>query len=395
MADLEEIVDYGFEAGRRGKPDEWDSQAAHLIGAYFLDQDINSRFNVRVNSTLIHATGRIRIGIDGEVSKSLLGNSSIYKDVERLVLDHYDLIHKGEDAGNIDVDINFKPQETALAINGHSGDIANPIAVAYRGTPNNLPWERYLSVEIRDLIDSIYNNDGKVPEYLVKESGIEKIEGLRSDGKILVNAQYKNSKLHRIDRILIAAGHEKALPVAELREKLSSIVNAYLKLKGAEYNANLSGPKIDINGLDDWFSLGCIDDSGSSDAKAYRDAFGPYGCVEDAFSGEDPSKPGATGTYLARYIANQVVNHGFADFARVDLKYNIGEGDISLNVTTNGTLRVPQEEIHAWVRENIPLTIGSAIQRFNLKDPALYRRIAQNSDFFHDPGYAWNKIDLN
>ena len=43
-----EQILHSFEAGRRGKPDELESQIAHLIGARILEIDPNARFDLRV-----------------------------------------------------------------------------------------------------------------------------------------------------------------------------------------------------------------------------------------------------------------------------------------------------------------------------------------------------------
>ena len=54
-----------------------------------------------------------------------------------------------------------------------------------------------------------------------------------------------------------------------------------------------------INGLGAWNTGGWKVDEGSREAKPYRDGFATYGCNEDSFSGEDPTKPSGTGTFLA------------------------------------------------------------------------------------------------
>ena len=115
--------------------------------------------------------------------------------------------------------------------------------------------------------------------------------------------------------------------------------------------------------------------------------------MEDSFSGEDPSKLSGTGTFLARYIAVQVVGNNLADFARVALRYTIGQEEVGLNITTNGTGTLPQSELERWVREKIPLGIKEAIEHFHLQDPALYRQIVDDSDFFQNPDLPWNKLE--
>ena len=116
--------------------------------------------------------------------------------------------------------------------------------------------------------------------------------------------------------------------------------------------------------------------------------------MEDSFSGEDPSKPSATSTYLARSIAIQVVGNGLADFARVMLSSTIGQDRMDLNITTQGTGRLSQYELEQWVRARIPLTCQDTISRFSLRNPQLYRAIVDSSDFFHNPHFPWNQVTL-
>ena len=97
---------------------------------------------------------------------------------------------------------------------------------------------------------------------------------------------------------------------------------------------------------------------------------------------------------LARYIAVQVVGNDLADFARVALRYTIGEEEVGLNITTNGTGKVFQEELHRWVRNNIPLRISDVIVKFNLRNPQLYRQLAADSDFFQNIALPWNKVEV-
>jgi hypothetical protein len=50
---MSELILHAFEAGRRGKPDEIDSQIANLIGAEITRRDPNARFDLRVNGLLL------------------------------------------------------------------------------------------------------------------------------------------------------------------------------------------------------------------------------------------------------------------------------------------------------------------------------------------------------
>src|SRR3989338_4230044 len=390
-----ELQLHSFEAGRRGKPDELETQIAHLIGAQFLEIDPNARVDLRVAGGHNHQQDKLEVRVSGEVSRNILEISGINDRIAGIVVHHYNKIHLTNlTADDFMIHITPKPQDVHLASNGAAGDSGNPIAVAYRHTPNNLPWERYLAVHFRNLLDIIYKNNGKVPPALAEASGIKYLEGLKADGKIDVDVLYQGARFHGIPDITIASEHETSLRVAELRRSLAHLVLTELKLIGEMHKINLGTPDITINGLGDWNQGGWKVDEGTREAKSYRDGFGSYGVAEDSFSGEDPSKPSGTGTFLARYIAVQVVGNQLSDFARVALRYTIGQEEVGLNITTNGTSKLPQEELHAWVRENIPLGIKETIERFNLCNPALYHQIVDDSDFFQSQDLPWNKLEV-
>ena len=388
---MSECIVHSFEAGRRGKPDELDSGIAHLVGAEILDLDRNARFDLRVHGSYQH--GKPTVRISGEVSEHVLPALTQERLID-VVLAHYNHVHRTElSPSNIVVTSALKPQAVSLASNGHAGDSGNPIAVAYKispdvnrpiGAPNYLPWERSLAVSIRNVIDNIFQG----PETYTT-NGIPTIHGLKADGKVSVDAVYEGARLVGIKNITIAVEHEKDISISELQTKLENIVREYLSSFEAE--ARLGNPKITINGLGAWHDGGWQVDEGSREAKPYRDGFASYGCCEDSFSGEDPTKPSATGTFLARYIAVQIVANDLADFARVALQYTIGREEVGLNSTTNGTGRVEQSKLETWIRNNVPLRIKDAIELFGLRDPALYRRIVAQSDFFHDGELPWNK----
>jgi S-adenosylmethionine synthetase len=384
-----EMISHSFEAGRRGKPDELDSGIANLLGAYILGLDELARFDLRVSGSFL--CGKPLVRVSGEISDFVLKWQDVKDEMSRIILSRYNAVHRSE-LGPADMllEFNLKPQANSLASNGFAGDSGNPIAVAYQSAPNHLPWERYLAVDIRDLIDRIFNSRGLVPPELAHHSGVTELKGLRADGKVSVEALYAGCCLDSICKITLAVEHESTLPIGRLRDGLGRIVDAYLGLLAKRHGRNFRNPEIEINGAGEWHSGGWEVDEGSREAKPYRDGFASYGLQEDSFSGEDPTKPSGTGTFIARYVAVQVVGSGLADFARVALSYTIGKEDVGLNIVTNGTGSLPQEELEHAVRISIPLKIKQAIELFGLRDPCLFRRIVAGSDYFQDPKLPWN-----
>lgn len=391
---MSELIIHSFEAGRRGKPDELDNNIAHLIGSHLLKKDRQARFDLRVAGGYDSPAKKPKIRISGEVSSHVL-DENLYSEIKDLIKVHYNRIQQaGYDENNFIFDFGLKPQAPNLSENSKAGDSGNPLAVAYRKTPRHLPWERFLSVSIRDLFDSIYSKEGFLGAELMKSTGLQQLSGLSADGKIGVDVAYNGTAFFGISAITVALEHHEFISFEKFQQHTRLVLGAYLAQLENLYDQNLGKPSLIINGLGPWSKGGWEIDEGNREAKSCRDGFGTYGVMEDSIAGEDPSKPSGTGTFLARYIAVQVVGNDLADFARVALRYTIGREEVGLNITTNGTGKIPQEELETWVRKNIPLGIRDTIKKFNLRDPALYRQIVDDSDFFHNPHLPWNKVEV-
>ena len=84
---------------------------------------------------------------------------------------------------------------------------------------------------------------------------------------------------------------------------------------------------------------GPVGDCGLTGRKIIVDTYGGMGRHGGgAFSGKDPSKVDRSATYMARYMAKNVVAAGLAAKCEVQLAYAIGVArPVSINVTTFGT----------------------------------------------------------
>ncbi len=389
---MSEIILHAFEVGRRGKPDEIDSQLANLIGAEIIRRDLNTRFDLRVNGYYSNMDNGIRVRIAGEISDFILSQPDFQDSVAKIVIQKYEEIYKSKVDPN-QIIFGFAPQSDALSLNSQkevAGDSGIAIAVAYKQDPHYLPWERFIAVDLRDIIDQTYLHH-KYPEFLSNPKNFHNLSKLRADGKIEVTAEYEGTKLQGLKSIVIATEHATDLSVDTLRYLLSKLVKAYLKHCEALWSIDLGDPQLIINGAGHWPEGGWKTDAGSREAKPYRDAFASYGVCEDSFSGEDPTKPSATTSLLARYIAVSVVKSQLADFARVTLCYQLGQDYPILNIFTQNTSSLPQAELENLVKQKISLKFKDAISLFNLKTPEYYQAVAHCSDYFQNPNFPWNQ----
>jgi S-adenosylmethionine synthetase len=115
-----------------------------------------------------------------------------------------------------------------------------------------------------------------------------------------------------------------------------------------------------------------------------------------AFSGKDPSKVDRSASYMARYIAKNIVAAGLAERCEVQLAYAIGYAEpVSLLVETFGTGAVDESAITRAVREVFGLRPAEIIQELDLLRP-IYRPTAAYGHFgrkAEEGFFTWEKTD--
>jgi len=125
------------------------------------------------------------------------------------------------------------------------------------------------------------------------------------------------------------------------------------------------------------------------------DTYGGYarhggGC----FSGKDPTKVDRSATYMARYIAKNIVKAGIAKKVEVQLAYAIGVAEpVAIYVDTFGTSDVPEEVIVKAIRKRFDLTPRGIIDELKLLRP-IYKRTASYGHFGREEeGFTWERTD--
>jgi S-adenosylmethionine synthetase len=137
-------------------------------------------------------------------------------------------------------------------------------------------------------------------------------------------------------------------------------------------------------------------DCGLTGRKIIVDTYGGTGRHGGgAFSGKDPSKVDRSATYMARYVAKNIVAAELADSCEVQLAYAIGVAEpVSVRVDTKGTGKIEEDKITDLVREVFPLTPGGIIKYLKLLRP-IYLETARNGHFGRkgDANFTWEKTD--
>lgn len=218
------------------------------------------------------------------------------------------------------------------------------------------------------------------------------LKWLRPDGKSQVTVQYEGDKPIRVEAVVVSTQHADDVTTEHLREEILAkiikpVIPASLLDKGTKFHINPTGRFV---------KGGPHADTGLTGRKLIVDTYGGVGSHGGgAFSGKDPSKVDRSASYMARYIAKNVVASGVADRCEVQIAYAIGVADpVSLMIDTYGTAKVAEEKIEVAVRKVFPLRPRDIIKHLQLLRP-IYRKTAAFGHFGRtEPEFTWEKTDL-
>ena len=223
----------------------------------------------------------------------------------------------------------------------------------------------------------------------VRKQGI--LPYLRPDGKSQVTVEYSNDKPKRVDAVVIAAQHNEDVPREQMRQDIIEKVIEYV-IPESMLDKN---SKFFINETGRFTIGGTLADSGLTGRKIIVDTYGGIGSHGGGcYSGKDPTKVDRSGSYMARYIAKNIVAAGLADKCDVQIAYAIGVSKpVSVMVNTYGTGKVPDERITEAVKTVFDMTPKGIIEHLNLRRP-IYRKTAVYGHFGRDdPDFTWERTD--
>lgn len=216
---------------------------------------------------------------------------------------------------------------------------------------------------------------------------------LRPDGKAQVTVVYRNGKPVRVSTVVVSTQHSPEISLKDLREDV--IENVIRPVIPEELIDNES-MIYHINPTGRFVVGGPQGDTGLTGRKIIVDTYGGVGSHGGgAFSGKDPSKVDRSASYMARYIAKNLVAAGIADRCEVQLAYAIGVVDpVSILIDTKGTGKVDQEKLAKIVRDLFPMTPKGIIEHLDLRRP-IYKKTAAYGHFGRSlPEFTWEKTDM-
>jgi S-adenosylmethionine synthetase len=216
---------------------------------------------------------------------------------------------------------------------------------------------------------------------------------VRPDGKSQVTVEYKNGKPIRIDTIVVSTQHSEAVTLKKIEKDVMEKVIIPVMPKKFFNQKNI---KFHINPTGRFVTGGPMGDTGLTGRKIIVDTYGGVGSHGGgAFSGKDPSKVDRSASYMARYIAKNVVAAQLAEKCEVQLAYAIGVAEpVSVLVDTKGTEKTSIEQIEKLIIKHFPLTPRGIIEHLKLRRP-IYKRTAAYGHFGrNEPGFTWEKTDI-
>jgi S-adenosylmethionine synthetase len=260
---------------------------------------------------------------------------------------------------------------------GGAGDQGLMFGYACTETPELMPLPIMLSHKIvRRLAEARRGHD---------------MDFLRPDGKSQVTIEYEGRKPVRVQAVVVSTQHSPAISHRDLREAvIENVVRPVIP-------ESLLDDKtvFHINPTGRFVIGGPQGDTGLTGRKIIVDTYGGRGRHGGgAFSGKDPTKVDRSASYMARYVAKNLVAAGVADEIEVQLAYAIGVADpVSVFVNTFGTGRIADARITELIRAHFEMTPKGIIQSLDLRRP-IYKKTAAYGHFGRtEPEFTWEKTD--
>jgi S-adenosylmethionine synthetase len=215
---------------------------------------------------------------------------------------------------------------------------------------------------------------------------------VRPDGKSQVTVEYRDGKPVRIDTIVVSSQHSPHVTSKQIERDVIEKVIKPVMPKGIFDPVSV---KYYINPTGRFVTGGPMGDTGLTGRKIIVDTYGGVGSHGGgAFSGKDPSKVDRSASYMARYIAKNIVAAGLADKCEIQLAYAIGIPDpVSILIHTKDTEKVPIELLDKLVRRHFPMTPRGIIDHMKLRRP-IYKKTAAYGHFGrNEPEFTWERTD--
>mgnify|MGYP000857688218 CR=1 FL=1 len=341
---------YTVESVLEGHPDKVCDQICDTILDAYLEQDDSSKVAVECLGTGDYLV------VGGEVF------SAGVVDIETVARDTYKEIGYDTDLKVINKTNVQSEQMRQAVLVGAAGDQGVMYGYACDSDYNYLPYGVYVVNAIAKEIDMLrkrsflYLPDGKV-QITVRDDCID---------TLIISVQHsRHTSIESLRELILNQAIARILPIEEIGRVL--------------FNHNST-----------FYNGGFSNDTGLSGRKIIADTYCglvPHG--GGSFSGKDPTKVDRSATYMARFVAKNVVANRIARSCLVSVAYAFGlEDPVMLEVHTDN----PTEDAHilGLVRASFDFRPRAIIERLGLTN-VRYRKTATYGHF-SDRTYNWERI---
>lgn len=370
------------ESVTEGHPDKLCDYISDSVLDEYLKQDKNSRVACETVASkgLILVTGEItskgEVDIEKVVRKAIkeIGYDNSETDIDYRTCKVLVNISKQSNDIALGVDKSLEEKNGEGVVSEGAGDQGLMFGYACNETECFMPLPIYLAHKLSKRLAE------------VRKEGI--IEYLRPDGKVQVTVEYEEDKPIRIDTIVVSTQHQENIEQSTLKaDILSKVIQKVIPNNLLDKNT-----KYFINPTGRFVIGGPLGDVGLTGRKIIVDTYGGYSRHGGgAFSGKDYTKVDRSASYMARFLAKNIVANGYSTKCEIQLAYAIGIAKpVSIYVNTFGTGIIPDEEIAQKIETKFDLTPRGIINTLNLDNP-IYKQTT-NYGHFGEKDLPWEKI---
>jgi len=284
----------------------------------------------------------------------------------------------------------YRTCSVLTAVHAQSGDIA--MGVDTGGAGDQGLMFGYASNETKELMPMPIVLAHRLTRRLTEVRKKNILPWVRPDGKSQVTVEYKNRKPFRIDTIVVSTQHSDKVTSKKIEQ---DIIEKVIKPVMPKEFYDPITVKYHINPTGRFVTGGPMGDTGLTGRKIIVDTYGGVGSHGGgAFSGKDPSKVDRSASYMARYIAKNIVAAKLAEKCEVQLAYAIGVSEpVSILIDAKGTEKAPVEMIDKLVRKHFPMTPRGIIDHLKLRRPIFKQTAAYGHFGRTEPAFTWEKTD--
>ena len=363
------------ESVGNGHPDKVCDQISDAI----LDAVLRDDPQGRVACETFITTGLVIVG--GEITTKTYIN--VQKIVRRVLTDIGYTDHKygfnAATCGVLNAIVGQSPDIAQGVDTGGAGDQGIMIGYACDETPELMPLPIVLAHKLVQRIEEVRKNGT--------------LKYLGPDCKSQVTVEYEDGTPKRVDAVVLACQHTEEILDKTGKKITEEARNEIIKTIATPILGKLtdSQTKYYVNETGKFVVGGPQSDTGMTGRKIIVDTYG--GVVSHgggAFSGKDPTKVDRSATYMARYVAKNIVAAKLAKKCWVQFSYVIGRADpVSVMTDTFGTGKISEQDLVDLVRKNFDLTPRGIIRDLDLQKP-IYQKTAVYGHFGREE-FSWEK----